>query len=60
MRIAQAGGRPIDARIAAGSLSLISIGVAAVFFAVWKLNQWAARKLQAQIDELDTLMRDPH
>lgn len=60
MRTAQAGGRPFDARIAAGSLSLMSIGGAAVFFAVWKLNQWAARKLQAQIDELDTLMRDPH
>jgi len=31
---------------------------AAVFVAVWALNQWAARKLQRQIDELDALERE--
>jgi hypothetical protein len=30
-------------------------GVAAIFWAIWKLNQSAAEKLQAQIDELDEL-----
>lgn len=29
--------------------------VGAVFFLVWKLNQWGARKLQAQIDEMSEL-----
>lgn len=29
--------------------------VAALFFAVWKLNQWSAKKLQVRIDELDEL-----
>lgn len=29
--------------------------MAAVFYGVWKINQWAARKLQAQIDEMTEL-----
>lgn len=33
--------------------------VAVVFFAVWKLNQSAAEKLQAQIDELTALCKGP-
>jgi hypothetical protein len=33
---------------------LAAIG-AAVFFVVWKLNQWTAKKLQTRIDELNTL-----
>lgn len=36
---------------------LLALIMAAVFFAVWKLNQWSAKKLQIQIDELDALMR---
>lgn len=36
---------------------LLALIMAAVFFAVWKLNQWSAKKLQVQIDELDALMR---
>lgn len=37
---------------------LISGGiVAAVFFGVWKLNQWGAAKLQKRIDELTALER---
>jgi hypothetical protein len=59
MRIAQAAGKPFHVGAAIASFSLISACVAAVFFAVWKLNQWAANKLQVQIDELDALMRSP-
>ena len=29
--------------------------MAAFFFVVWKLNRWAAKRLQTQIDELDKL-----
>jgi hypothetical protein len=33
--------------------------VAAVFYAVWKLNQRGADKLQAQIDEMNALCSHP-
>ncbi len=40
--------------------SLVSPGImAAIFFAVWKLNRRAAERLQAQIDELDALRESP-
>jgi hypothetical protein len=39
--------------------SLVSPGiVAAVFFAIWKLNRRAAERLQTQIDELESLSGD--
>ena len=44
--------------IAIVSFSFITLCIAAVFFAVWKLNDWAAKKLQLQIDELDALTKD--
>jgi hypothetical protein len=59
MRIAQAAGRPIHEGVAIAAVSLIATCIATLFFAVWKLNQWAANKLQVQIDEFDALMRDP-
>ncbi len=33
--------------------------MAAIFFAIWKLNRRAAEKLQTQIDELDALHESP-
>jgi hypothetical protein len=59
MRLTQAAGTAFHVGAAIASFSLIGAGVAAVFFAIWKLNQWAANKLQSQIDELDALMRSP-
>jgi len=44
-------------RVIAG-LSITAIGCAAAFIAIWKLNQWAARKLQREIDVLDSLKRE--
>jgi hypothetical protein len=39
---------------------LISAGIiSAVFFGVWRLNRWAAGKLQKRIDELIALNRGP-
>ena len=39
---------------------LISAGIiSAVFFGVWRLNRWAAGKLQKRIDELIALNRRP-
>jgi hypothetical protein len=58
MRTANAAGQPFSTTVAVSFFCLVSAGVAVVFFAVWKLNQWAAKKLQMQIDELNTLMRD--
>jgi hypothetical protein len=38
----------------------VQVGVdAVVFFGIWKLNQYAAGKLQAQIDEITALPIDP-
>jgi hypothetical protein len=39
-------------------LGVMGIVVAAVFFAVWKLNRWTANKLQSRIDALNALTRD--
>lgn len=39
--------------------AIVALAMAAMFFAVWKLNQWSAKRLQARIDELDGLARDP-
>ena len=40
--------------------SLVSPAIiAAVFFGVWRLNQWAAGKLQKRIDELTALGKGP-
>jgi hypothetical protein len=57
--ITQAAGRPFHAGIAVAAMALIAGCVVVVFFAVWRLNRWAANKLQTQIDELDRLTRDP-
>ena len=55
------------ARVAGHPLSAVHVvrfvGGAVCFFAVlfggiWLLNRWTANKLQAQIDDLDRLMRD--
>ena len=58
MRITHAAGRQFHAGIAVTAIGLIAGCVAIVFFAVWRLNRWAANKLQAQIHELDWLTRD--
>lgn len=57
MDIAQAASKPFPLGAAIAAFSLIAAGIGAVFFAIWKLNNWAANKLQVQIDELDALMR---
>lgn len=59
MDIARAAGRPTHAPLAALMMALVAAMMAAVLFAVWKMNAWAANKLQAQIDELGRLARDP-
>ena len=59
MRVAHATGQPEHTGIARILFALVLTCVLAVFFAVWRLNQWAAKKLQAQIDELDAMVRDP-
>jgi len=38
--------------------SIAAIGCAAVFIAIWKLNQWAARKIQQEIESLNVLMKE--
>ena len=43
------------ARAVAGIFALTAAGCAVVFVGVAKLNHWAARKLQREIDELDRL-----
>lgn len=58
-RIAQAAGRPFHAGIAVGALGFVVLCVLAVFVGIWRLNQWAADKLQAQIDQLTALAQDP-
>jgi len=58
MQITRSAGRPFHAGIAFAAMALIAVGVAIVFFIVWRLNQWAAKKLQAQIEELDRLKCD--
>jgi hypothetical protein len=58
-RIAQAAGRPFHAGIAVGALGFVAVGVLAVFVGIWRLNEWAANKLQAQIDQLTALAQDP-
>lgn len=60
MDIARSAGRPFPMGIAIASFSFIALCITAVFFAVWKLNNWAAKKLQVQIDELDALTKDSH
>ena len=37
----------------------IAVFAGIVFFAVWKLNQWAAMKLEKQINKLDALTQSP-
>jgi hypothetical protein len=59
VRVAQAAGHRFHVGAAIASFSLIAGCVAAIFIAIWKLNQWAANKLQVQIDELDALLRNP-
>lgn len=46
------------ARTVAGVLALAAAGCAVVFVGVAKLNDWAARKLQREIDALDRLERE--
>ena len=59
MRITEAAGRPFHAGIAIAAFALVAGCVGIVFLAVWRLNRWAANKLQAEIDELDRLTHDP-
>ena len=59
LRTASEAGRPVEAGRLALSFGLVVAVVAAVFFAVWKLNQHATRKLESEIEELDALMREP-
>ena len=59
VRTAHAAGRSFNAGTIVVSFGLVSAVAAGVFFAVWKLNLRAARKLEAQIEELNALMRDP-
>jgi len=58
MNTARLAGHPLTAtqvvEFIAGSGSFVVV----VFIAVWLLNRWTAAKLQAQIDELDSLTRD--
>jgi hypothetical protein len=58
MRITQAAGRPFHTGIAIAAIALVAGCMALVFLAIWWLNQWAANKLQAQIDEIERLTRD--
>jgi hypothetical protein len=58
IRTAEAAGRSFQAGIAIAALSLVAGCVAIVFLVVWRLNRWAARKLQVQIDDLDAIRRD--
>lgn len=57
MRLLHDTRQPDRTGIALVLFGVILAIVLAVFFAVWRLNQWAANKLQAQIDELDALRR---
>lgn len=56
-------GSIVNQWIAQGHLGAISIVspcfMAAMFFAVWRLNRHAAERLQAQIDDLDALRESP-
>jgi multisubunit Na+/H+ antiporter MnhG subunit len=59
MRLVRATGQPGHTGIVLVLFGVICAIMLAVFFAVWRLNQWAANRLQAQIDELDAMVRDP-
>lgn len=59
MNTARVAGHPLSALLVAGfAVAMISF-VAAVFVGVWFLNRWIARKLQAEVVQLDALARDP-
>lgn len=58
MGIVRSAGRPFPMGIALASFAFIALCITVVFFVVWKLNDWAAKKLQVQIDELDELTKD--
>ncbi|MGZ7077012.1 MAG: hypothetical protein ACXVJL_13525, partial [Candidatus Angelobacter sp.] len=49
---------PAHARLITVSFSLTAAFVALVFIAIGKLNQWTARKLQREIDALDSLGKE--
>jgi len=59
MQVTEAAGRrfPIIAAIAGFGLVAGCIGL--VFFVIWLMNRRAAKNLQAEIDSLDRLTRDP-
>lgn len=56
--VAQAAANPGHLSLAAIIFGLTVAIVFAVFFAVWKLNLWAAQKLQLKIDALISLEKE--
>lgn len=56
---AQSAFHPISRQVAAVFFAGCAAFVGLVFFAVFKINQWAATKLQSQIDELVALKHEP-
>jgi hypothetical protein len=55
LTVAMARANPGHLRQIGPVLGVLNLVAALAFVFVWKLNQWAAGKLQRQIDELDTL-----
>lgn len=49
---------PAHARVIIVTFALTAAGCAIVFFAIAKLNQWAAQKLQREIDALNKLEKE--
>ena len=60
MAVNQRAARPGDLGHLVMGFGILTGCAAAVFFGVWKLNQWGAKKLQSQIDELDKLRTGPN
>ncbi len=49
---------PAHTRVIIATFALTAAACALVFFAIGKLNQWAARKLQREIDALNQMEKE--
>jgi len=59
MNQARFAGHPLNMLQVAGFIGGSATFVVVVFVGVWLLNRWCVTKLQARIDDLDALKRDP-
>jgi hypothetical protein len=59
MNIARVAGHPLSALHVVQYIAVSASFVVVVFLGVWYLNRWTAHRLQAQIEDLEALTRNP-